>query len=187
PAVGREGDDRAEMAARAPGQLPPEHAEVLDPRGPVRLDQPAATEGEAAAALARLGIAEIDEAAVREIGGERDVEHAALAVSGDLRHAGDVDHLAARPPDLELAALFGDERAPVRHEGDRPGLLEIAHLRHRERPRTLLRDRLVAAGAAAAEQDEEKGEGEARAMQHGRAPSFDVKGRLTSPKMRASQ
>src|SRR5690606_20896172 len=64
PAVGREGDDRAEMAARAPGQLPPEHAEILDPRGPVRLDQPAATEGEAAAALARLGIAEIDEAAV---------------------------------------------------------------------------------------------------------------------------
>src|SRR5690606_37284171 len=152
PAVGREGDDRAEMAARAPGQLPPEHAEILDPRGPVRLDQPAATQGEAAAALARLGIAEIDEAEGRGSGGER----AALAVSGDLRHAGDVDHLAARPPDLELAALFGDARAPVRHEGDRPGLLEIADLRHRERPRTLLRDRLVAAGAAAAEQDEEE-------------------------------
>ena len=88
PSLGQD-EARAEMVALSAGRLLAEdHLHVLEAAA-VALEHElgARDAGAVLAVVARLGVGEIDDAAGGEVGRQQDVEQAALAAGGDLRHA----------------------------------------------------------------------------------------------------
>jgi hypothetical protein len=123
-AVGREGEARAEMDAAAHFRLLPEdHLRAIE--GGRRVVEAAARHRRRGAALARLGEGEVDEAARGEIGRKGDVEQPALALRQDARHAFErLRDRAVRCDDPQAPGALCHEHAPVRQEGETPGVLE---------------------------------------------------------------
>ena len=105
------------------GLLPEQDAEILQ-AGPV-IGQTAASHGGAGAAVAGLGIGQVDQAVLGEIRRQGHVEQAALP----LRGLGYAFKGADRPPgnaqQPQIAGAFGDEDA-IGQKGHGPGMLQAA-------------------------------------------------------------
>ncbi len=85
---------------------------------------------------AGLGIAQINEAAGREVGIEGDVEQAALAAGVDVRHARQRRaQLAAALHDAQPAGAFGDEHPAIGQEREPPGVVQARCHRRDGQPR----------------------------------------------------
>ena len=164
PAVGGEGDHRSELAALAVRAGAPEHLHRIEPWRPAVEIEDRPRQSQRAAARARLGIGKIDRMTGGEIGGQRDVEQAALATISDLRSAMDIDLRLAGLPQLHRALLLGDQGAAVRKKDHRPGFVEIVDLGDLERLAACAGPaggRAIAGGAArtsaAAKQEQKQG------------------------------
>src|ERR1700730_4628134 len=126
-------DGRAEVkAAFDRGLLAENHFHVGELRLAALFEKAGACERSAirigrARGPARLGEAEIDDAALFEIGREHDVEQAAPADRGDRGHAFDRRRqFSVMIENAEPPRTLGHEHAAVRQKGERPGMVESA-------------------------------------------------------------
>ena len=122
-----EDEPRAPMVRAGVGRLLPEdHLHVLErPAGGV--DLRARDRGAGAAVAAILGKAQVDHAIAGEIRVEKHVEQAALPARENLRQAGEgLRELALGRHHPQPPRPLRHEHAPVRQEGEPPGVLEPA-------------------------------------------------------------
>ena len=132
-AVRGKGDCGAELAALAALAVAPDHLQVFQARRVSSQRQPGPGQRQAGAALARLGIGQVDDVVLGVVGREVDAQHAALALeatagtlaTGVLAPCGVTSR---RPPVFSVISM-----RPVRQEGDAPGQAEGRHLGHVER------------------------------------------------------
>ena len=106
------------------GLLPEQDAEILQ-AGPV-IGQTAASHGGAGAAVAGLGIGQVDQAVLGEIRRQGHVEQAALPLRGHLGYAFGRGQAAGNAQQPQIAGAFGDEDAAIGQKGHGPGMLQAA-------------------------------------------------------------
>ena len=119
-AVAAEGDPSVEPRVGVEGLGDHQVLHVVERASSSR---PRARAGEAAAVVVPLGVGEIDEAVVREVGMHGHVHQPAVAVGPHLRHAGDrvrVERAVAH--DAKAAVALGDEHPAAGQERDGPGM-----------------------------------------------------------------
>ena len=119
-AVAAEGDPTVEPGVSAVGRGDHQVLDVTQ-RVPV---QPAPREGgRAAAVVVPLGVGEIDQPVVGEVGVERHVHQAAVAVDPHLRHPGDGTRIElAVAHHAQPAVALDDQHPAARQERDAPGM-----------------------------------------------------------------
>ena len=106
--------------------LPVDHPDVVESRRGL-VDEPRAKKRGAAAAVHRLGVADVDRAILDEAAVEDDVVQAALTHGEHGRHACDRwRQLAIARGDAQAAGLFGHQHSSVGQERNRPRIGKAA-------------------------------------------------------------
>ena len=96
-------------------------------RGPAILLQPPMRDRDAAAALGRLGVAEINRSILFEVAAEHHIHEAGLALRVNSRHAGERRRqLAGARDDAQAAGPFAHQHSAVGQERERPGMHQPA-------------------------------------------------------------
>lgn len=120
----RKGDDAAGLSALAGGLLAPQRLRVLQVCAAAGFRQPGAGQDQHAAAILGCHAGEIQQAIPFEVRRGHHVQQAVLAPVVDRRQAVDGGSGAGLGDQEHAAGLFGDDQAPVRQEGNRPGMVK---------------------------------------------------------------